>query len=128
MKRFFAIALLIGVAAAAGGCTVLAVKIMDEVDKAISKVAQSDCELIRVFHGKDVCRERPEAAVVLQQNEGVYCYRRLGGIDCYVDRDPSDQPINREIKPKPLEEKKPPVAGPASPPADDAFRISEAGT
>jgi hypothetical protein len=61
---------------------------LDRVDEAVSKLAQSDCELVRVFHGESVCHEPTETA----QPE-VYCYRRLGAVDCYAARDPIDEPI-----------------------------------
>lgn len=86
-------------ALSAQGCTIAAVKAMDEVDKAISKFAQADCELVRLAHGTDVCRAPEPAAAP----EPVYCYRRLGGVDCYARRDPMDRPIVREQGEQPIQ-------------------------
>jgi hypothetical protein len=126
VKRLFAIALLLTVAVAASGCTVMAVKMMDEVDKAISKIAQSDCELVRVFHGKDVCLEKPEIAATKVGD--VYCYRRLGSVDCYSRRDPEDQPIDKQVKPKPLEQQTTPAMKDDAPTDGAAFKTSQAGS
>lgn len=88
MFRAIATTLLICGCALSGGCTYAAVEAMDRVDEAVSKFAQSDCELIRLVHGEAVCQE----AVAPEQQE-IYCYRRLGGVDCYAARDPIDKPI-----------------------------------
>jgi hypothetical protein len=101
VKNLFVIGFLFAAASLSSGCTVAAYKAMEEVDKAISKIAQSDCELVRVFHGKEVCREEVAAE---QTTDTVYCYRRLGGVDCYVEREPMDKPINREVRSKPAAE------------------------
>lgn len=70
------------------GCTLVAFEAMEHVDKAVSKLAQSDCELIRIAHFEPIC-DTPPVAVAPE----VYCYRRLGAVDCYAVRDPLDDPI-----------------------------------
>ena len=102
VKKLIAIGSILIAAASAGGCTVAAVKAMDGGDKAISKLAQADCELVRVFHGKEICVEKVAQATALLSGQPVYCYRRLGSVDCYIERDPRDKPINREVTAKPV--------------------------
>ena len=84
-------ALLAVVALSAGGCAAIAVKLVNEVDATVSKLVQSDCELIRVVHGLNICRSEGGHAVL----PAAYCYRTLGGVDCYDRADPRDSPIIR---------------------------------
>jgi len=98
VSRFFAVFLLSCLSLTTQGCTVAAVKAMDEVDRTISKLAQADCELVRLAHGEDVCQSLDMNA----EPDPVYCYRRLGGVDCYARREPADRPIVREQGPQPI--------------------------
>lgn len=86
----------IAAAGLAGGCTFAAVEAMEQIDHAVSKLAQSDCELIRIAHGLAPCLTDEEAAA-----PEVFCYRRLGGVDCYAARDPFDRPI---VNPRPAQQ------------------------
>lgn len=92
MLRWLRTILLAVVAVNAAGCTAVAVKLVDEVDATVSKLSQSDCELVRVVHGMDVCRSKGSEAVL----PAAYCYRTLGGVDCYDRADPRDRPIQRQ--------------------------------
>ncbi len=88
MLRTLMIAVAAMLAMLSGGCTYATIEVMEEVDHAVSKIAQSDCELIRIMHFEPICDtppppERPE----------VFCYKRLGAVDCYAARDPIDKPI-----------------------------------
>ncbi|MBT4485975.1 MAG: hypothetical protein HOK30_10415 [Rhodospirillaceae bacterium] len=83
--------LLVAVALNGAGCTAVAVKLVDEVDSTVSKLVQSDCEIIRVIHGMNICRSDGSQAVM----PAAYCYRTLGGVDCYDRADPGDRPITR---------------------------------
>ncbi len=74
------------------GCAAVAVKLVDEMDATVSKLVQSDCEFIRVVHGQDICRSDGSQAVL----PATYCYRTLGGVDCYDRADPGDRPILRQ--------------------------------
>ncbi|MFP6747547.1 MAG: hypothetical protein VCD66_08140 [Alphaproteobacteria bacterium] len=85
-------ALLAVVALSAGGCAAIAVKLVNEVDATVSKLVQSDCELVRAVHGLDICRSEGGQAVL----PAAYCYRTLGGVDCYDRADPRDSPIIRQ--------------------------------
>ena len=85
--------LLVAVAVQATGCTAVAVKLVDEMDNATSKLAQSDCHLVRIIHGMDVCRTEGNQAVM----PVAYCYRTIGGVDCYDRADSQDRPINRQV-------------------------------
>ncbi len=84
--------LLAAVALNGAGCTAVAVKLVDEVDATVSKLVQSDCEMVRIVHGMDVCRSEGSQAVM----PSAYCYRTLGGVDCYDRADPADRPITRQ--------------------------------
>lgn len=113
------------VAFTSSGCAVMAVRVMDEVDKTISKLAQSDCELVRALHGKEVCYDRKAIEAMQAERDKAYCYRRLGGVDCYERRDPEDRPIDKQVDPKPLANEKAPVTH--SPSDVEPFETSEAG-
>lgn len=128
MKRLFAIALLLSAAAVTSGCAVMAVQAINEIDNVISKLSQGDCELVRVLHGKEVCREEPDAAMARMENENVYCYRRLGSVDCYSRRDPLDEPIDKQVKPKPAVVKKAaPAMNDETPKDGKSIETSQAG-
>lgn len=86
LRYLFILAAVFG-ASIASGCTFVAVEAMDRVDNAVSKFVQADCELVRVAHGDPICK-KPDRVV-----QNVYCYKRLGGVDCYEARDPIDEPI-----------------------------------
>ena len=88
MLRMLTLTLALLGAVASGGCTLAAIEAMDRVDEAVSKITQSDCELVRLLHGRAPCSELAE-----QLQPEVYCYRRLGAVDCYAMRDPLDDPI-----------------------------------
>lgn len=105
---------------------VMAVRVMDEVDKTISKFAQSDCELVRAFHGKKVCFDQKRAAALQAEREKVYCYRRLGTVDCYAKSDPADRPIDKQVKPKPLAREKAPVWHDTEPKEGEPLEMSQA--
>lgn len=94
-----------------GGCTMIALEAIDQVDETISKAAQADCEIFRVMHGKDICVARVETPEAPPQT--VFCYRRLGEVDCYSLKDPKDRPIVH--KPAPL----PATIMPTTPAPDD---------
>jgi hypothetical protein len=83
--------LLIAVALNGTGCAAVALKVVDEVDTTVSKLLQSDCEMVRVVHGMDVCRS--DGLALLPSS---YCYKTLGGVDCYDRADPGDRPIIRQ--------------------------------
>ena len=84
--------LLVSVTLSSAGCTAAAIKMVDEVDATSSKLSQSDCQLVRVIHGMDVCRSEGSQAVL----PAAYCYRTIGGVDCYDRADPRDRPIIRQ--------------------------------
>jgi hypothetical protein len=84
--------LLVVMAASSAGCTAVAMKVVDEVDNTVSKLSQSDCQLARVIHGMDVCRNEGADALL----PAAYCYKTLGGVDCYDRADPADRPIQRQ--------------------------------
>ena len=71
LKAVLLAALLGGVALQGAGCAAVAVKLVDEVDATVSKLSQSDCALVRVIHGMDVCRNSGSHAVL----PSAYCYR-----------------------------------------------------
>ena len=100
MSSWLRAVLLAAMAVNSAGCTAFVMKFappahdaVDEVDATVSKLSQSDCQLVRVIHGMDVCRgDGPD--VVLP---AAYCYRTLGGVDCYDRADPIDRPILRRV-------------------------------
>ncbi len=92
LKAVLLASLLGGVALQGAGCIAVAVKLVDEVDATVSKLSQSDCAMVRVIHGMDVCRNSGSQAVL----PAAYCYRTLGGVDCYDRADPGDRLIIRQ--------------------------------
>ncbi|MBC8242591.1 MAG: hypothetical protein H8E30_19275 [Alphaproteobacteria bacterium] len=92
MLSWLRVILLVTAAANTAGCTAVALKVVDEVDATVSKLSQSDCQLVRMVHGMDVCRSTGSEAIL----PAAYCYRTLGGVDCYDRADPGDRPILRQ--------------------------------
>ena len=85
--------LLVAVAAQGTACTTAAVLIVDEMDNVASKLVQSDCQFIGIVQGMDICRTEGSQAVM----PVAYCYRTIGGVDCYDRADSQDRPINRQV-------------------------------
>ena len=92
MSSWLRVILMVTVAANAAGCTAIAIKMVDQMDAAVSKLSQSDCELVRMVHGMDICRSTGSVAIL----PAAYCYRTPGGVDCYDRADPGDRPILRQ--------------------------------
>ena len=65
--------IMVTVAANAAGCVAIAIKMVDQMDAAVSKLSQSDCELVRVVHDMDICRRTGSVAIL----PTAYCYRAL---------------------------------------------------
>ncbi|NQV60383.1 MAG: hypothetical protein HQ502_11985 [Alphaproteobacteria bacterium] len=93
MLRWVRAFLLVAMAVSSASCTAIAVKLVDEMDATASKLSQSDCQFARVIHGMDICRSDGSEAVL----PAAYCYRTLGGVDCYDRADPADRPIRRQV-------------------------------
>lgn len=66
---------------AISGCTTAAVAVLDEK---VSQMMDQDCTTFNIMLGDSYCREKRKAI----KQEEVYCYRTLGGVDCYNKKTP----------------------------------------
>lgn len=66
---------------ATSGCTTAAVAVLDEK---VSQMMDQDCTTLNIMLGDSYCREKRKAI----KQEEVYCYRTLGGVDCYDKKTP----------------------------------------
>ena len=84
MKRFAAALLLTLSASALGGCLMVATSAIELVDETASLRLDMDCAVTHIFIAEPWCRSR----TVPNNIPPVYCYRTLGGVDCYAEEDP----------------------------------------
>ncbi len=90
--RLMLVAAVIGL----GGCTLAAVAI---VDNALSNAMGQECMLARAFKETSICRD----AFTPPVPPDVYCYRTLGGVDCYATADPyGRERMGHSAAPQPL--------------------------
>ncbi len=92
MMRLFVFGLLAVVLFGASGCTSAAVAIIDEK---ISQMTEMDCTSVNVMFGESYCREKLKK---LKQEE-VYCYKTLGGVDCYREKNPYKTEQSKRVRP-----------------------------
>ncbi|MBL4907747.1 MAG: hypothetical protein JKX94_09880 [Sneathiella sp.] len=81
MVRLFVFGLLTSVLLSTTGCTSAAIAVIDEK---ISQMTEMDCTSVNVMLGESYCQDKLRN---LKQEE-VYCYKTLGGVDCYRDKNP----------------------------------------
>lgn len=109
MPRLAAALILSLSAGALGGCimvpTILVTSAIELVDETASLRLDMDCAATHIFLAEPYCRSR-----TLPNNEPpVYCFRTLGGVDCYAEDDPYGVGESSRVKPgRPLA--LPPVA------------------
>ena len=68
-----------------------------QTDHVVSLVYGEDCSVLYTEDGGDYCRDETYGQVDDKVVQQTYCYRTIGGIDCYVEEDPkasADQVIN----------------------------------
>lgn len=87
VKVFLALSLL-----ATTGCTTAAVAVLDEK---VSQMMEKDCTTVNVMLGESYCKAKRNEI----KQEPVYCYKTLGGIDCYAEKGPykSTSPRVRDV-------------------------------
>jgi len=73
------------------GCTGAAVAVIDEK---ISQMTEMQCTSVNVMFGEDYCKEKREAI----KQEQVYCYRTLGGVDCYSQKNPYNTEQSERVR------------------------------
>ncbi len=81
MLRLFTVGLLLALMSLTSGCTTAAVAVIDEK---ISQMTEKECTTVNIMLGEDYCRDKKRHI----KQEQVYCYKTLGGIDCYATKDP----------------------------------------
>ncbi len=87
LQRLATIAVLVGFAVAGSGCLIantIASQTVGSIDQVVSMKLEKDCSMAYLVEGTAYCRDR----VVENGRPHVYCYRTLGGVDCYAERDP----------------------------------------
>jgi len=77
------------------GCTTAAVAVIDEK---ISQMTDQDCTTVNIMLGENYCRDKDRAI----KQEQVYCYRTLGGVDCYREENPYDTDKSPRVQPSPV--------------------------
>ena len=94
LRKLRLVAILMGFAPMLGGCGIAAVTVIDET---MSSFTGQECRVRHVFQDdKAICYE----AVSLPEGPRVYCYRTLGGVDCYREPNPLGD-AEFKIEPKP---------------------------
>ncbi len=68
------------------GCLVATVanNTVGAIDLSISQKLAKDCSTLYVLSGDPYCQDR----LKVDARDPVYCYRTLGGVDCYSETDP----------------------------------------
>jgi len=79
----------------ATGCTTAAVAVIDEK---ISQMTDQDCTTVNIMLGENYCRDKNRTI----KQEEVYCYRSLGGVDCYRKENPYDTDKSPRVQPSPV--------------------------
>ncbi|GLQ05456.1 hypothetical protein [Sneathiella chinensis] len=93
MIRLLSSLLLFTILGVTSGCTTAAVAVIDEK---VSQVMEEDCSTVNVMLGESYCRPRLKELV----QEQVYCYRTLGGVDCYARENPYQTNASPRVRPQ----------------------------
>ena len=74
------------------GCTTAAVAVLDEK---VSQMMEQDCTTVNIMLGESYCKDKRNEI----KQEPVYCYRTLGGVDCYAQKGPykTESPRVRDV-------------------------------
>lgn len=92
MVRFIVFSLLACVLLGTTGCTTAAVAVLDEK---ISQMTEMDCTSVNVLLGESYCRENKRNL----KQEKIFCYKTLGGIDCYREKNPYKTEKSARVRP-----------------------------
>ena len=92
MVRFLVKVFLASSLLATTGCTTAAVAVLDEK---VSQMMEKDCTTVNIMLGESYCKAKRNEI----KQEPVYCYKTLGGIDCYAEKGPykSTSPRVRDV-------------------------------
>jgi hypothetical protein len=92
MVRLLVLGFIAASALATTGCTTAAVAVLDEK---VSQMMDQDCTSVNIILGESYCKDK---RLEIKQ-EQVYCYKSLGGINCYDRKDPysNTSPRVREV-------------------------------
>ncbi|MBL4739831.1 MAG: hypothetical protein JKY12_02495 [Sneathiella sp.] len=93
--RFLIYSFLLSILLGATGCTTAAVAVIDEK---ISQMTDKDCTTVNIMLGDDYCRDKNRTI----KQEEVYCYRTLGGVDCYREKNPYNTDKSPRVQPSPV--------------------------
>ncbi len=81
MLRIVILGSLLSLVLSTTGCTSAAVAVIDEK---ISQMTEKNCTTVNIMLGEDYCRDK----IRHLKQEAVYCYKTLGGVDCYREKNP----------------------------------------
>ncbi len=94
---FLALVLL---ATACGGdslvASTVASTVVGTVDEAVSRHTDQECSVMNLIDGDGYCRSR----TVPSGRAPVHCFRTLGGVDCYEQRDPYGLAETGQVRPR----------------------------
>ncbi|MCG8493147.1 MAG: hypothetical protein MI743_16115 [Sneathiellales bacterium] len=73
------------------GCTGAAVAVIDEK---ISQMTEMECTSVNMMFGEAYCKDKSKKVV----QEPLYCYKTLGGIDCYSRKNPYETEKSERVR------------------------------
>ena len=88
IMRLFVLGFLFLILSVTTGCTTAAVAVIDEK---MSQLTGEECTTVNIMFGEDYCRARQREI----KQDPVYCYRSLGGVNCYSQKEPYAAPSDR---------------------------------
>jgi len=91
MLRLITVGFLLSITLFTTGCTTAAVAVIDEK---ISQMTDKDCTSVNIMLGESYCRDKARQI----KQEPVYCYKTLGGVDCYAVKDPYENGTNDRVR------------------------------
>ncbi|MFT6556237.1 MAG: hypothetical protein ACJAYR_000077 [Sneathiella sp.] len=91
MVRFLAVVFSVFTLFSVSGCTSAAIAVVDEK---ISQMTEMDCTSVNMVFGDPYCKEKREEI----KQEPVYCYKTLGGIDCYATKNPYNTEASERVR------------------------------
>ena len=86
--RLMVVGLLFLVLSATTGCTTAAVAV---IDAKVSQLMDQDCTTVNIMFGDNYCSDKQREL----KQDPVYCYRSLGGVNCYSQKEPYAKPSER---------------------------------
>ncbi|MBO6825076.1 MAG: hypothetical protein JJ879_02655 [Sneathiella sp.] len=91
MLRLITVGFLLSLTLFTTGCTTAAVAVIDEK---ISQMTDKECTSVNIMLGESYCQDKVRQI----KQEPVYCYKTLGGVDCYAEKDPYEDGQSERVR------------------------------